>query len=71
MQVGEASEHQPLGHPTWAQMEPLRPAYNQEGRLMTPLRGWELRGLQAGCLAHSQIAIRSAERVKLGKTQES
>lgn len=63
-------KHRPLGHPTWAWMEPLRPAYNQEGRLMTPLRGWEPTGLRPGCLAHSQTGIRSAERVKLGKTQE-
>ena len=63
-------KHRPLGHPTWAWMEPLRPAYNQEGRLMTPLQGWEPTGLRPGCLAHSQTGIRSAERVKLGKTQE-
>lgn len=35
-----------------------KPSLQSRGRLMTPLRGWELRGLQAGCLAHSQIAIR-------------
>ena len=67
MQVGEALAPWPSylgldGAPA--------PSYNQEGRLMTPLQGWEPTGLRPGCLAHSQTGIRSAERVKLGKTQE-
>lgn len=51
MQVGEALAPWPSylgldGAPA--------PSYNQEGRLMTPLQGWEPTGLRPGCLAHSQ-----------------